>query len=228
MVMRRQAEAVVVGQDGLRGVLEAGSQSGAPGDGGGAAERWIVRLDDGRRVSVPRELLIPQPDGSYTLRLSLADVTGAQGQPQAGQGRAATLAADRTTVIPIVEERVRVGKESVEAGRVQVRVTPREEVQVVDVPLTEERVEVERVPVNRVVEAPAGIREEGDVTIIPVYEEVLVVEKRLVLKEEVRLTRRRTTTNKQERVKLRKAEVTVLRPGAAGGPEKETHAETNR
>jgi uncharacterized protein (TIGR02271 family) len=142
-------------------------------------------------------------------------------------GRVAA-ASDKAVAIPVVEERLRVGKETVEAGRVQVRVTPREEEQVVDLPATEEQVEVERVPVNRVVEAAAGVRQEGDVTIIPIYEERVVVQKQLVLKEEVRLTRRRTTTTRHEQVTLRKEDVTVCRPDDEGPQEKETHGKTGR
>lgn len=44
-------------------------------------------------------------------------------------------------------------------------------------------------PVGRQVEATPAVREEGDVTIYPVMEERLVVEKRLFLKEELRVTR---------------------------------------
>jgi stress response protein YsnF len=43
--------------------------------------------------------------------------------------------------------------------------------------LTAERVAVSRVPVNRYVEVAPQIRTEGELTIIPVLEEVLVVAK---------------------------------------------------
>jgi stress response protein YsnF len=54
---------------------------------------------------------------------------------------------------------------------------------------------VSRVPINRTLaegEMPPVVREENGVTIIPVLEEILVVEKRLVLKEEVHI--RQTTS----------------------------------
>ena len=56
----------------------------------------------------------------------------------------------------------------------------------------------------------AGILD-GDTVIIPVVEEVLVVEKRLVLKEEVRLKRVRTTEHLDEPVRLRVMEAVVER-----------------
>jgi stress response protein YsnF len=43
---------------------------------------------------------------------------------------------------------------------------------------------------GRMVETAPEIRTESDVTILPVVEEVLVVEKRLVLKEELHIRRR--------------------------------------
>ena len=52
--------------------------------------------------------------------------------------------------------------------------------------LRKERVDIERVPMGRVVQEVPQVREEGDVTIIPVMQETAFVERRLVLKEEVR------------------------------------------
>jgi stress response protein YsnF len=70
---------------------------------------------------------------------------------------------------------------------------------------------VERVEVNRFVDAPEAVRQEGDVTIVPVMEEVAVVQKRLRVKHELRLTRRRKTHEQTERVVLRNEEAQVLR-----------------
>ena len=72
-------------------------------------------------------------------------------------------------------------------------------------------VEVERVPVNRPVDAVQDVRVEGDVTVIPVYEEVLVLQKQLVLREEVRLTTRRDRVAGPERVTLRRQRVEIER-----------------
>jgi uncharacterized protein (TIGR02271 family) len=68
---------------------------------------------------------------------------------------------------------------------------------------------IERVPINRVVEAPIAARSEEDTLIIPLLEEVLVVEKRLLLKEEVRITKRQVETHMPQRVTLRREEATV-------------------
>jgi len=114
-------------------------------------------------------------------------------------------------VIPVVREEVHIDKHVRETGRVTVHVEPHEKIQVVDVPLAEQDVHVERVAVNRQVDAPSPPRQEGDVTIVPVYEEILVVQKRLVLKEEIRITRRQATCHEFREVTTRSEEAKVLR-----------------
>ena len=74
-----------------------------------------------------------------------------------------------------------------------------------------ESVEVTRVPVNREIDAAPSIRTDGDVTIIPVVEEVVVIEKRLVLVEEIHLRRTKTREEVTVPVKLRKQRATVER-----------------
>jgi stress response protein YsnF len=81
----------------------------------------------------------------------------------------------------------------------------------VDEPLLREEVAIERVPVNRVVEGPIPVRYEGDTMILSLLEEVLVVETRLLLTEELRITTRRTETHTPERVMLRHEDVTIER-----------------
>ena len=131
--------------------------------------------------------------------------------------------ADRTgrlveeKVVPVVEETAVVYKERVVTDRVRLNKQVHEDHEVLDIPVQTETLEVDRVPVGRFVEAPPAIRQEGDTTIYPVVEEVLVVEKRLRLVEEVRVTHRRTTRRARERVALRREEVAVERDAAASG-----------
>jgi len=89
------------------------------------------------------------------------------------------------------QEEAVVSKHEVETGRVRIRKTVRERREVVDQPLFREEIEVRRVPADRMLDAPLEVRQEGDTTIVPVMEEVLVVHKRLRLKEELHITRRR-------------------------------------
>ena len=70
---------------------------------------------------------------------------------------------------------------------------------------------VERVPMGQFVDAIPPVREEGDITILPVIEEVIVTTRRLRLVEEVRIRRVHTTATHIETVKLREQLVVVSR-----------------
>lgn len=114
--------------------------------------------------------------------------------------------------IPVIEEKLQVGKEVVETGKVHISKRVHEEEETIGVPLSQEEVKVERMPVNKYVEkAPPGIRQEGDTTIISVLEEVTVVEKRLMLVEEVHISKHKENSISEQKVKLRKEEVVVDR-----------------
>jgi uncharacterized protein (TIGR02271 family) len=123
-------------------------------------------------------------------------------------------------VVPVVEETAVVHKERVVTERVRLHKRVREEEEVLDVPVRTEAIEVERVPVGRWIDAPAAVRREGDTTVYPVVEEVLVVEKRLRLVEEVRVTRRQATHRVRERVGLRREEIAVEHDAAPRGPDR--------
>jgi uncharacterized protein (TIGR02271 family) len=127
-------------------------------------------------------------------------------------------------VVPVVEETAVVRKERVVTETVRLRKRVREEEEVLDVPVRTEAIEVERVPVGRWLDAPAEVRREGDTTVYPVVEEVLVAEKRLRLVEEVRVTRRQETRRVQERVGLRREEVVVERDAAPQGSDRDPDA----
>jgi uncharacterized protein (TIGR02271 family) len=117
----------------------------------------------------------------------------------------------RETVIPLFEEQLAVTKQVIPTARVQVsRVTHSHE-ELVDELLSREKVEVERVAIDQLVETMPPVREEGDCLIIPVVEEVLKIERVLVLKEEVRIRRVQRTERYQERVTLRRQQAVVNR-----------------
>lgn len=96
-------------------------------------------------------------------------------------------------------------------GAVQARTLVSEHEEKVDVPVEVEEVQVERVTLDRWVDEPQPVRQEGDTTILPIHEEVLVVEKRLKLVGEVHLTRRRSTRRSARKVALRREDVEVER-----------------
>jgi len=80
------------------------------------------------------------------------------------------------------------------------------------------------VPVGRWIETPAVVRHEGDTTVYPVVEEVLVTEKRLRLVEQVRVTRRQTTHKVRQQVGLRREEIVVEREAAPRDPNRDPNA----
>ena len=122
------------------------------------------------------------------------------------------------TAIPLAAEEVAVSKHVVETGRVKITRVTHEREQLIDELLAREAVDIGRMPIGRPIDAMPAVREEGDTIIIPIVEEVLVVERRLFLKEEVHVRRVRTTERHQETVRLRHQEAVITRvPGGSAG-----------
>lgn len=167
----------------------------------------LLQLADGTHFLIPRDLLSLQGEGSYLLNVNLREYAR-RAEPSDPLGQA-----NADTIIRLAEEILRVSKRTVERERVRVikRVVEHEET--VDLPLLHEEVIVERVPINEVVEQAGPVRYERDTTIIPLYEEVLVFSKRLMLLEEVRVTRRQTERRQPQQVTLRREEAVVERDG---------------
>src|ERR1700722_18401382 len=91
-------------------------------------------------------------------------------------------------VVPLHVEDVSIGRRKVERDvRVKLETVNRDHL--IDEALAQEKVEIERVAIGRPIEAIPPVRQDGDTTVVSVVEEVLVVERRLVLKEEIRLRR---------------------------------------
>jgi uncharacterized protein (TIGR02271 family) len=123
-----------------------------------------------------------------------------------------TLNRDDELSIPVTEEQLEVRREVVDTGRT-LRLRKQVEEVPADVrePVTREVVEVQRVPVGRVIDGPPAVRHEGDVMVVPVVQERLVTRKELVLVEEIRITRRREVAQAEAKVVLRRERVVVER-----------------
>ncbi|PRY12356.1 uncharacterized protein (TIGR02271 family) [Pontibacter ummariensis] len=114
--------------------------------------------------------------------------------------------------IPVVEEQLEVEKKTVPTGRVKISKEVNEEDVTVDVPMMHEEVDVERVAVNQYVDSPPpAVRHEGEKMIIPVLREEVVVQKRLLLVEELHVTKRQVQTQESQKATLRKEKVNVER-----------------
>jgi uncharacterized protein (TIGR02271 family) len=109
----------------------------------------------------------------------------------------------------VVIEEFEVQKRQVETGRVRITKIVQEQEEVVDEPLLQEEIDVRRVPINQPVDGPIPIRHSGDTMIVSLLEEVLVVEKRWMLKEELHITKRQVEVHKPQQVTLRREEAIV-------------------
>jgi stress response protein YsnF len=125
-----------------------------------------------------------------------------------------------TIVVPLLAEDVSITKQQLITGRVTVSTLSHQHEHLVDELLVGESVEIDRVPVGQIVERAPQVRQDGDTLIIPVMEEVLVLERRLMLKEEVRVRRVRTTRGHRERVQLRRQEAFITRQSRENGTKK--------
>ena len=118
---------------------------------------------------------------------------------------------EKPVIVPLHAEELTVAKRRIVTGRARISTITRQQEELVEALLTRERVEIERTPIGKPLEHVPAVREEGDTLVIPVVEEVLMVQRRLVLKEEIRVRRVHETERHQERVKLRKQEAAITR-----------------
>jgi uncharacterized protein (TIGR02271 family) len=190
--------------------------------------KLVVEFSDGVRVAVPEKALSIQADGTYRL------VVGAQNLFAASTSRTADVQSvaqevsglsvedyettEGDMVIPVIEEEAIIEKELIVRGAVRAHKRVETFEKLIDAMTTSEEVIVERIEVNTLLDDDIAphVREEEGVLIIPVYEEILVVEKRLLLREEVRLSKRLTTHNVPQKITLRREVVDIERVDAEG------------
>jgi hypothetical protein len=176
----------------------AGERSGAELVDRTADGSLAVRWPDGRRLLIAPEAIDRYEGHDVHLAVRFEDLGTARPH-------------DHEERIPLIEEEAVVERHARPTATVRVRTETHEREEDIDEVLTSEIVDVTRVPVERYVDAPAPVREEGDTTIVSVHEEVLVVEKRLLLKEELHLTTRKEERRETHRVSLRRQSAEVER-----------------
>jgi uncharacterized protein (TIGR02271 family) len=187
---------IVYGKDGRWGTVVPFSPSTQHD-----SSQLLVQLDNGQRLLVPAEHVIEQEDGSYYLPLSLTEIDQHLHSPGVNTGD--------MLVIPVIADELDIQKRVVETGKVRVSKAVHEDETVVDEPLFRDEVEVERISVHRAVEGPLPVRYEDNTVIIPIMEEVLVVQKQLILKEELHIRKRRIETHQPQQVTLRREEARI-------------------
>lgn len=183
----------VLGRKGLRASVVRSRTA----DGGHEA---LIRFENGAEIWVPGAIEA-ESAGTFYLPLTVA--------PRAAE--ASTQAEPRESRLSLAQEELKVGKREVQTGSVRIDKRVRVRDEVVDIPVFTEDVHIERVPINEIVAEPAGSRTEGDEVILPLFEEVLVVEKRLLLKEELRIRRQKREMRNPQHVRLRTEEASIER-----------------
>jgi uncharacterized protein (TIGR02271 family) len=125
-------------------------------------------------------------------------------------------ATDATRRLELREERLEARTSAEETGRVRVRRETESVPRQLDAEAFHEEAVVEHVPVGRIVQEREQAREENGVYVIPIYEEQLVLVKRLVLKEEIRVRRQRVTERRRYEETVRRDRLVVEDPDNTG------------
>jgi uncharacterized protein (TIGR02271 family) len=112
-------------------------------------------------------------------------------------------------VVELREERLVAHRETREVGEVVVRTHVDEVPGRLEVEAVREEVEVEHVPVGEVVSERVRPWEEDGALIVPVYEEQLVLVKRLVLREKIKIRRVETRERRLFEDTLKKERLVV-------------------
>lgn len=187
---------IIFDSSGQRGTVEEERATNAQGE-----QQLIVCFEGHPPVLLPMNMLQLRKDGAYEIPWRVTELA------EKSRMRAAT----EETVIPVLQEEVQVDKRKIETAKVRIKTTVEERQETIDLPLLHEEVEVRRVPLNRPVDGPIATRQEGDTLIVPLLEEVLVVQKQLLLREEVHISKKRTEQHHPEQVTLRSEQVSVER-----------------
>lgn len=186
-----EGNTLVTTQDGVQGrIIEASPDE--------TSDRGIhIAFENGQRVFLHRDMLIPKDDGSYYIPQKLQELDHRRN------------ASAEQHVLQVAEEQLTVERKEVETGRFRIQKQVETHSQLVDELLKQEHVQVKHIPVDKLIDRPVAIRQEGDTLIIPIIEEVLVVEKRLRLVEEVHIIRTTTEQRYTEEVPLRREHVVI-------------------
>ena len=168
-------------------------------DGKGIAYVVVRRGWSNEQLLIPAEL-IRAVNGPKDVRLGVSREE-ARARALEVPADALLLARDRGSevVIPIVEERLIPNKHTVDLGELRIHRQVDEIEEAVRQPVTRDDIVIERVQIDRPLDAPVETRQEGEWTVFPIMREVLVVKKQLMLVEEVRVTTRQVTEEQEVR-----------------------------
>ena len=124
--------------------------------------------------------------------------------------------------IPVTKEEISITQHRIDTGKgIRVKKHVLEHDEIVDVPHAEEKLSVKHIEVGTILSEGSlpQPRQEGDTYIIPVFEEVYVIEKRVRLKEEVHITKERMESKEKQKLRLRSEHVAIERFDEGHPPE---------
>lgn len=154
----------------------------------------IVELRSGVRLALPSELLAPAPDGGYQVGVRWADL----------------MAQHARTEMPVIAEDVSVHVRPVIREELRVKRRVESEDRTIETPIWRERITVEKVPIDMFVDQMPEVRHEGDTLVVPCVQEVVVTERRLHLREELRIRVIREQVIDRQTVALRRHHIDVV------------------
>lgn len=137
-------------------------------------------------LRVRRDMIARVHGREVHLNVTRRDVPRASAAVSAAQSLNGGVA---TFSIPVVEEALTVQTRVVELGHVSIRKQVDEYLDERTVALLHQEVEVERIPIDRIVPEMLQPYMDGDVYVVPVIEEEVIVQRQLRLKEELRIRR---------------------------------------
>jgi uncharacterized protein (TIGR02271 family) len=112
----------------------------------------------------------------------------------------------------VVEENLKVDKKITEKGKVKISKSVKEESEIINLPTVNEEVKIERFSRNQIIDKlPEAVRYEGNTMIIPVLQEITVIEKKILLVEEIHITKTSVSSTETKEVTLLKEEVKIER-----------------
>jgi len=173
---------------------------------GGQPDHMIVRSQDGQSYDIPLMLVSGANQGAFSnaidLNLGASDLAHYLVAPAAGAAAPATPSGEWTSTgdddtlrIPLAAEELMARKQAIVLGKVRVHKGVETVQQNLTVPVYHEEAIVEHIPVDQYdANAPTNPND----LIIPVTEEQIVVEKRTVVKEYIRI--RKTVVTQEQHV----------------------------
>lgn len=189
-----------------------------------AATLNVRRDETGENIRIPMEVVIADSSSAHEV---VVDVTSDELQQAARSSEDSsaegstndsatpsdpveTIESGGTATLSLVEEQLHAATRDVRTGQVVVRKQVETVPYETTINVEHDEVDVVRVPMDRDLEEVPEVRYDGDTVIVPVFQEVLVIEKRLRLVEEVRVTKRRVAEKQAIQEELRREVLNVV------------------